>query len=101
MRHTLKKVIWITNLEMVYLRIRFWFYWYFKRQYVLDGIKNIKGECHKNCSIICCGYWGCKHYNCKTGKCMNYNNRPICCIYAPFDEKQKPERIKKVCRLSW
>ncbi len=101
MRHKIFTMIKLISLEQTYLRIRFWYYWIFRKDYVLNGIKKFKGKCQKSCSVVCCGYFSCDKFNWKTGRCNDYANRPLICRYGTFDEKSKSRRIKNICKLHW
>ncbi len=68
---------------------------------MLKSIAERKGYCdYKKCGRICCGYYPCEYLGCDS-KCKVNDTKPEVCRLFPFDEKDKPMRMKVFCEYYW
>lgn len=81
-------------------RLRLFFFYNFNPPYIINKLKERKGECNQCGS--CCTIGGCFYVNDK-GKCTVYNSRPRWChIDFPIDNTDlKASCVKGKCGYYW
>ena len=95
--------------DKVYRSIRRQFYYNFEKEYIIESLKNRKGNCDWQKCKGCCGdlLIKCKEFDEKTGLCKVWENeKKMLCGGGiikeyPFDERDKSLRTRKKCTYYW